>query len=211
MNYRKALWVTLFVHILLFSFFLIRKPPAPKSEKILVKNYVLKKKESPRPSLVVAKPKVKPKVSKAKVTKKEKRIKKAPKKASQSNSILLKVQKSLKEIQTNKNIKAPQPSLQIPKTVKRHKVKANVTPSKEKPKNLNEVIKYLEEQLELPEKGTVKIYIRVSAGKIIELSILESESLQNEHYLKNRLPHLTLPCFNKKDEMQELTIRFKNL
>ncbi|MCC6128090.1 MAG: hypothetical protein IT584_02690 [Chlamydiae bacterium] len=59
---------------------------------------------------------------------------------------------------------------------------------------------YLQEVLDLPEYGAVKIKLRIDReGKLLESEILSSENRKNSEFLKNRLQGLTFPCFNDFD------------
>lgn len=67
---------------------------------------------------------------------------------------------------------------------------------------------FLQETLQLPEFGEVKIELSVDArGKLTHFKILETKSEKNADFLKNRLPELQFPCFNKSST---LTIVFRN-
>lgn len=61
------------------------------------------------------------------------------------------------------------------------------------------VISYLYDQLQLPQKGKVTVFIEISKdGSLIKLNFLSSENKENEVYLKNQLPKLNFPCFNER-------------
>lgn len=76
------------------------------------------------------------------------------------------------------------------------------------------VAAYLENQLTLPEHGEVKMELEIDRkGRVIHLSLLASESVQNSEFLKNRLPELAFPCFNDFDidtNTITFTISFRN-
>ncbi len=77
----------------------------------------------------------------------------------------------------------------------------------------NQLIDFLEDNLELPEKGEIKMRIVLSnEGKLLSLEILEAESSKNLHYLKNTLPALSFPCFNinTSEKAMSYIIRFVN-
>ena len=73
----------------------------------------------------------------------------------------------------------------------------------------------LQEQLQLPEIGEVKARIvLIAPGRIEEVEILDARSEKNSAWLKNQLPHLSVPCFNDfsiRDAKLEFTITFRNV
>lgn len=75
------------------------------------------------------------------------------------------------------------------------------------------LVLYLEETLELPEKGEVKIRLFLhEEGKLLSLEILQAESKKNLDYLKNTLPALAFPCFNGQypEKERSFTVRFRS-
>jgi hypothetical protein len=71
-----------------------------------------------------------------------------------------------------------------------------------------QIAAFLQEALELPEFGEVKIKLSINRfGALETLEILESKSLKNEAFLKKRLPELQFPRLN---EVVSLTIVFMN-
>ena len=76
------------------------------------------------------------------------------------------------------------------------------------------LVQYLQNTLELPEYGEVKMEVTIDqGGHLTHLQILDSKSEKNAQFLKNRLPTLPFPCLNDFDifEMkQTFTITFKN-
>ncbi len=76
------------------------------------------------------------------------------------------------------------------------------------PKDIEKVSVFLQETLQLPEFGEVKMELTLAkGGKFESLKILESKSQKNTDFLKNQLPSLTFPCLN---EAVLLTIVFRN-
>lgn len=73
----------------------------------------------------------------------------------------------------------------------------------------------LQQQLQLPERGDVRIRLVLEApGKIRALEILDSKSTKNAQWLKNQLPLLELPCFNDFGicaERMDFTVTFRNV
>jgi hypothetical protein len=76
------------------------------------------------------------------------------------------------------------------------------------------LISYLQECLDLPEYGAVKMELVMTAeGKLLDMSILSSENVKNSEFLKNRLPRLAFPCFNDfniHEKTLTFTITFRN-
>ena len=76
------------------------------------------------------------------------------------------------------------------------------------------LISYLQEYLDLPEYGAVKMELLIDAeGKLLDMSVISSENAKNSEFLKNRLPQLAFPCFNDFDIHEKtltFTISFRN-
>ncbi len=74
------------------------------------------------------------------------------------------------------------------------------------------LIAYLQESLDLPEFGEVKVDLEIDRnGHLVHFEILEEKSKKNGEFLKKRLPELVLPCFNgSMNETVVFTITFKN-
>lgn len=74
---------------------------------------------------------------------------------------------------------------------------------------------FLQSELILPEPGDVKAQIAIDAsGKLVSCEILDARSAKNEEFLKNRLPELAFPCFNRfgiAGSTQTFTISFCNV
>ena len=84
-----------------------------------------------------------------------------------------------------------------------------VEPSDSSPPNgADRLISFLENVLDLPEYGTVKVHMTIdSEGKLTHLTILEMQNKKNADFLKKRLPELVFPgsC-----ETTVFTVTFKN-
>lgn len=110
-----------------------------------------------------------------------------------------------KKTELLQNIEKSLSKMDKQKTQTREKKKPNV-PSQAAVKNAqvnhlaeyqSVLISYLREVLTLPNIGEIKVKLIVSdAGKIASFEILSSTSEENENYLKNKLPFLSVPCFN---------------
>lgn len=76
------------------------------------------------------------------------------------------------------------------------------------------LISYLQEYLDLPEYGAVKMELMIDAeGKLLGMTVISSENAKNSEFLKNRLPQLAFPCFNDFDIHEKtltFTISFRN-
>ncbi len=73
---------------------------------------------------------------------------------------------------------------------------------------VEQIATLLQETLELPEFGEVKISLSINRFGILEkLEILDVKSEKNAEFLKKRLPELQFPCLN---ESTTLTIVFSN-
>jgi len=131
------------------------------------------------------------------------------------NDILKDLEKAFSNLEEKKTTLTTEKSLHIPKTVSiLHQIET-ISNQKNSSLNTQAIIHFLEEHLELPEKGAVKIQLFLNAnGSIKDLVVLSSESQKNAQYLKNTLPKLTFPCFNgsnRSEIPQDFTICFKNL
>lgn len=70
------------------------------------------------------------------------------------------------------------------------------------------IILLLQETLQLPEFGEVKVFLSIDrSGRLQSLEVLKAESAKNAEFLKNRLPDLQFPCLN---EATSLTVVFSN-
>ncbi len=76
------------------------------------------------------------------------------------------------------------------------------------------LIAYLENSLDLPEYGKVKLELCIDrTGRLIKSQVLASENEKNSEFLKNRLLELTFPCFNDfqiRENTLTFTISFRN-
>lgn len=76
------------------------------------------------------------------------------------------------------------------------------------------LIQYLQQELELPEYGEVKLKLTLDReGNLLDHQVISSKSAKNTEFLKNRLPDLSFPCFNEsgnKEKKITFTIRFQN-
>lgn len=74
------------------------------------------------------------------------------------------------------------------------------------------LVSYLQNCLDLPEYGEVKVDLEIDRlGRLVRFDILEEKSKKNGEFLKKRLPELALPCFNgQSNETVVFTITFKN-
>ncbi len=78
----------------------------------------------------------------------------------------------------------------------------------QEPLAAEQIAALLQETLELPEFGLVKVKLSIGkVGTLENLEILEAKSQKNAAFLKKRLPELQFPCLN---EVTTLTIVFSN-
>lgn len=88
------------------------------------------------------------------------------------------------------------------------------SPSIEVPSYGEILTTYLQNSLDLPEYGEVKVDLEIDPyGHLVRFEILEEKSKKNAEFLKKRLPELILPCFNERGKLHEtvvFTITFKN-
>lgn len=124
----------------------------------------------------------------------------APKKqvpAKPSTSALQEIEQSLAAI-AKPTAAAPKTAIEIP-TVEFAEIEDSP---------IDRISSYLQEMLQLPEFGEVKVELSINRfGKLEKLEVLEAKSEKNEEFLRNQLPGLHYPCFNKA---VTLTIVFSN-
>ena len=148
-------------------------------------------KAKPQPVAKKTPPKVEPKKAAAKVV--------AP--VPQEASILSEIEKNLDSITTS-------PAPQKKTAIESPSLVTQPRPSIEDASVGEQVAALLQETLELPEFGDVKMKLWINRFGILEkLEILETKSQKNEAFLKKRLPELQFPCLN---ETTSLTIVFSN-
>ena len=121
----------------------------------------------------------------------------------EQTALLNEIQQTLREIAKPATPVASKPQLAIPTLA------ATSVVQEAPPDNVHERLSaFLQEALQLPEFGEVKVELSVDArGKLTHFKILETKSEKNADFLKNRLPELQFPCFN---ESSTLTIVFRN-
>jgi hypothetical protein len=81
-------------------------------------------------------------------------------------------------------------------------------PSDFEPTDAERIALLLQELLQLPEYGEVKVELKIDRfGRLESCAILESRSAKNEQFLKKALPEVQFPCLN---ETAFFTIVFRN-
>ena len=123
-------------------------------------------------------------------------------------SLLEQVESQLAAIEESSRVWSKPRPLTLPKEIS--PVEEEVPPSYGE-----KIVDYLQNALELPEMGEVKVDLELDGlGHIVRIDILETKSKKNGEFLKKRLPELELPCFNgnqKSDATVVFTITFKNM
>ena len=183
--------------------------------------------EPPRPQVVVAKPsnpkKVTAPASAKKTTPPTKKtpVKKQPvsSERKKQQQLLNQLAKSLDRISEPQKKSAAQKQLSVPSKIKGLSVdlKAEVAPGQKKGERLefrSELALRLQESLNLPDFGHVKVKLTLSPGGSVEkVEIIEAESLENREYLEMALRNFH---FNHKNlanaskEQRTLVVRFCN-
>lgn len=83
------------------------------------------------------------------------------------------------------------------------------------PSYAQEIAAILQSSLDLPEFGSVKAKLDISAlGTLISCEILDAKSQKNSLFLKKRLQELSFPCFNGFGIVEnhlEITVTFTNV
>ena len=168
-----VLWVIL-AHSAPLFFLTLEPPPKPKIAKpIVVHTFVQKKAATAPPKIAVtgAKKKAVPQKKKAASKKNNKEIEK----------IFAKIEKAQTKLSAKVSLtESPLPELALSSNLE----KADVSP----------LFDYLQQLIELPKKGTVKLSFLVdSKGRIKELIIVEGSDKENENYLKEFFSKLLIP------------------
>jgi hypothetical protein len=198
--------ITLFVLLahtfLLFGNFSFNseKPLNITQAKPITVNTVIfeKEKPKPKPKEIKRKPKIqtkKPLKNEVKEKPKKKIVKKEPSPKKKDNDKLLKeltlLSKAIEKIDFNEE-NEPEPK-------KKNETKAPAVKSSQNRKAENyhrNLMRSLQQNLLLPEYGSVKVQITVSnTGKIIDIKVLSHQSEENKTYLMKSLPSLLLPSF----------------
>ena len=177
--------VVLLGHLFFFFYDFRSSPPPPlPKQSIVVHTHTL-----PKP-----KPRPKPKTQK----KKEAPPKQPPRKSSRQKALkeleetLAKIEKKALSTETVK-------PLLLPKEIETlhidHVIEDNLP--KEELSYLTVLVTALQEKLQLPEDGTVRLQITLlKSGRVEKVTILYAESENNKHYLERELIHVSLPPFS---------------
>lgn len=194
------------------------KPPRPMIVKTITPQRAveIKTEEKEIPKQVASFPKPKPTPAKKSVVKKKPLAAKQP--SSQSarapiqKSELNKLVESFDALSTE-NRKTDRPSLNIPsKVVPKNFAKEENSRSEDT--NYSEyLIAFLQNVLDLPEYGEVKIEIEIdSFGKPVNCRILESKSVKNANFLQEELSLLTFPIphLDPFENTKTFSVTFKN-
>ncbi len=215
------------IHVLIIAalighhLFTYRSPP---KRPIAVRNRVLPKPQMPaktstqakQPAVAVSSPpkqKAKPAPAKPKPAPSQK--KSSPKKS--ASQPLMKEETPLEELAKSlDSLVSQEPiskqTLSIPAKLRPN---AEIVEQIENPNYSEQIIAYLQNSLDLPEYGEVKMKITIDRwGTPISCEILESKSKKNGEFLKKRLPELAFPCFNDYallGNSLEFTIMFRNV
>jgi hypothetical protein len=163
----------------------------------------------PEPKIAQAKPAAAPKTAKPQPKKKESKVAKATKPAAKPAPAP--IQKKAEETAAVEY--KPKPQLLIPsKVVAKEETKVETA---EDPRYSEFLIAYLQNTLDLPELGEVRMKIQIDRfGKLIDCEVLEAKSKKNEEFLKKELPDLSFPCladFGILEASQTFTITFRNV
>lgn len=138
---------------------------------------------------------------------------KKPEKAAPKKPVIAPIAQEIAQVlsELSQVHKTEKPALFVPSNVEIQ------TPYKESKNSLSYgdyLICYLQESLDLPEYGEVKIELSIDRqGKLLTSKILCSENKKNSEFLKNRLPELAFPCFNDfniKETALTFTVSFRN-
>lgn len=123
-------------------------------------------------------------------------------KKSVENDLVSEIEKNLNSLVT---VATPikKPNIEIPNYQEQHhQSEANDSSAAE------QIAALLQESLELPEFGEVKIKLSINRFGVLEnLEILEAKSQKNGEFLKKRLPELQFPV---SSEITSLTVVFRN-
>ncbi len=188
------------------------KEPIPK-EKIIEKH----------PTKKIDKPKVIPQKKTSTSTVKKTEVKKIAQKPISKKTtyetLITTLEKQINEIDTSQEIDnsqieiSDQKDLLIPKNIKTLNIDKIIENAQNQPSKINELlIKELQENLNLPEYGEVKVSFTIlPSGEIKDVVILEYKSNENQKYLKNSLCELSFKSIKKMfDEPQKFIVIFKN-
>jgi len=182
-------------------------PPTSTSKKNLPPKQPPKPASKPTPKPDVAKSKPLPQIKTTPPVAKTKEI-------PESQSVLQEIAESFDAIAAKEETPSSKTTLAIPSRVQR-KAEVAQEASTMDASYSEELIAFLQNALDLPEFGEVKVRLEIDRfGALRNCSILDSKSRKNAEFLKNRLPELTFPSFNDfsiVDITQSFTITFRNV
>jgi len=183
-------------------------PTPAKTKKIASGVQEVTKKSPPLP----AKAKTAPVVKSSKNREKKKNST-APLQSSTTSAQLIKsLQKAADDLPVQAALPKKEADLVVPSLIASLHIDAsseNEGPAPDEITYVHLLAAHLQEKLELPEEGEVKIRLSLkSDGSFLSLQVLKAESVQNLNYLKNTLPALIFPCFNdcSSSERQQIFI-----
>lgn len=137
--------------------------------------------------------------------------KKALPKAPENEGALQSVANALKELKSLEKKKEPLKTLSVPSQIC---LETKGAESKIAQTYGTFLIAYLENSLDLPEYGNVKLELCIDrTGRLLKSQVLSSESEKNSEFLKNRLLELAFPCFNDfqiAENTLTFTVSFRN-
>ncbi|HAB99668.1 MAG TPA: hypothetical protein DCE71_07600, partial [Parachlamydiales bacterium] len=129
---------------------------------------------------------------------------KPPAKQQKNSELLKQVSSALAELKTLEKKKARR-SFAVPEKISLESKKQTSSFEHSYSQTL---IAYLENSLDLPEYGKVKLELCIDrTGRLVKSEVLASENEKNSEFLKTRLPELKFPCFNDV-HMTENTLTF---
>lgn len=135
-------------------------------------------------------------------------------KSNNYESLITTLEKQINEIDSRKVSQSTKEELIIPKNIKSlnvDKIIENI--DYQSPATLKDLlVKELQENLNLPEYGAVKVsFMVLPNGEIQDVQILDHESYENQKYLKNSLSELSFTSIKKMfNEPQKFIVIFRN-
>lgn len=185
----------------------------PKTRPIAVRTFAsVSQTETPLVSTKTANIQTSPKPLAPKTSaKKPAPNKKAAPKADENESALQSVANALEELKSLEKKKEPLKTLSVPSQIR---LETKGAESKIAQTYGAFLVAYLENSLDLPEYGNVKLELSIDrTGRLLTSQVLSSESDKNSEFLKNRLPELAFPCFNDfqiAENTLTFTVSFRN-
>lgn len=187
-------------HLIFLSFDFLKLTPPSSKKSLIVNTYI------PPPNRPL------PPISRPPTTQPQKQSSvKKPSLLSQKQKILKELEETLKKMTSKQKAPEHESSLTLPPSIDT----LQIDHVEEEHNDYFLMIAYtLREKLKLPEYGMVKLELTlINTGKVLKVSVLNTESDKNQWYLERQLPYMEFPPFTeelKKERQHTFALTFCN-